>query len=310
MTKLTFLGTSAQIPTSKRNHSAILINHDKENILVDCGEGTQRQFRKLKLNPCRITRILITHIHGDHIFGLLGLLSTLNFSEYNKTLFIYGPKGVKRFLEDFLNVSRIKINFDLKIKEVFPKERISKGKNELSGKFFENDIFYLESEKMEHGINTNAYNFVIKDKLRIDKNKMNKLKISPGPLLKELKKGKDIVHEGKKIKSKDLTYLEKGKKISVVLDTLYNNKIEKFVTGADILICESSFGSDLNDLAKERLHLTSEQAGKIAKKAKVKKLFLTHISQRYEQNRKFLVDDAKKNFPNVKIVNDFDCFEI
>ncbi len=295
--KITFLGTSAQIPTARRNHSSILLNYGGENILVDCGEGTQRQFRLAKLNPCRISRILITHIHGDHVFGLPGLISTLNFSEYTKTLSIYGPRGIKKFLENFLEMKKVKRSFKIEIKEV-------------DGKFFETDDFYLESEKMEHGIQTNAYNFVIKDKLRIDKKKLSKLKIPSGPLLKSLKEGKGITHNGKKFKSKDLTYEEKGKKVSFVLDTRYNPRIKNFVKRADVFICESSFGSDLKDFAKEKLHMTAEQAGKVAKEAKVKKLFLTHISQRYELNQKILLSDARKNFKDVKIAEDFDSVEI
>lgn len=297
MTKVTFLGTSAQIPTVKRNHSAIFISHGKENILIDCGEGTQRQFKKARINMGKITKILITHIHGDHVFGLPGLLSTLNFQEYTKGLKIYGPKGIKRFLENFLNFEKVKRNFKIEIEEV-------------SERFFENDDFYLEAEKMEHGINTNAYNFVVKDKLRIDKKKMEKLGISPGPIMKDLKEGKDVLVNGKKVKSKDITYLEKGKKISVVLDTLNNSKIPGFVKDADLFICESSFGSDLKEMAREHKHMTAEEAGKIAKKAKVGKLLLTHISQRYETNKKFLIEDAKKNFEKVKIVNDFDSFSV
>jgi len=297
MVKITFLGTSAQIPTAKRNHTAILINHKEENILVDCGEGTQRQFRKLRMNPGKITRILITHIHGDHIFGLPGLISTLGFQEYNKTLKIYGPKGFKKFLEEFLNFEKMQKNFKMEIEEV-------------SGKFFENKDFYLEAKEMEHGIPTNAYNFIINDKLRINKTKMKELKIPPGPNLKLLKEGKKILFNNEVINPEDLTYLEKGKKISIVLDTLYNPKIEGFVKNADFFICESSFGSDLKESALEKFHLTSEQAGKIAKKARVKKLYLTHISQRYESNKKFLLEDAKKNFEDVLIVKDFDSFEI
>lgn len=295
--KLTFLGTSAQIPTAKRNHSGILLSYNEENILIDCGEGTQRQFRKARLNPCKITRILITHKHGDHIFGLPGLLSTLNFSEYKKTLYIYCPRGIKRFLENFLDLNYFKRNYKIEIKEVL-------------GKFFENENFYLEAESMKHGTPTNAYNFVIKDKLRIDKKKLAKSKLPAGPLLMKLGKGKDVVYENKKYKSKDLTYLEKGKKISIVLDTLYNEKIEKFVKGADVFVCESSFSSENNKEAKEHLHLTAEQAGKIAKRAKVGKLLLTHISQRYENNLKILLTDAKKNFKNVKIVEDLDVEEV
>src|SRR4030067_2460046 len=99
---ITFLGTSQSIPTEKRNHTAVLLKYKDENILVDCGEGTQRQFRKAHLNPCKVTRILITHGHGDHVLGLPGLLSTLSLSGYQKTLCIYGPKGTKEFVKEML----------------------------------------------------------------------------------------------------------------------------------------------------------------------------------------------------------------
>ncbi len=295
--KINFLGTSAQIPTANRNHSAILLNYKDENILFDCGEGTQRQFRKAKLNPCKITKILITHIHGDHILGLPGLLSTLNFSGYNKELHLYGPKGFKRILEDFLDLDHLKNGFKIKIEEV-------------SGKFYESKDFYLEAESMEHGIPTNAYNFVVKSKFRIDKSKLKKYKIKEGPLLKNIKQGKDIVCNGKKYKAKDLIYNEEGKKVSIVLDTLFNNKIKKFAENADLLICDSSFSSKNSEEAKEHLHLTAKQCGEIAKSAKVKKLILTHISQRYDNNLKELLDDAKSSFKNVVVAEDFSEFVI
>lgn len=295
--KVTFLGTSAQIPSAKRNHTAILITYKDENILVDCGEGTQMQFRKAQLNPCKLTTILITHIHGDHTFGLPGLLSTLNFSGYNKYLRIYCPKGAKKIIEEFIDIEHLKNGFKIKIEEV-------------SGKFYENEDFYLESESMQHGIPTNAYNFVIKSKSRIDKLKLKKYKIPEGPLLKNLKQGKDIVYEGKKYKAKELVYLEEGKKISFVLDTVLNNKIARFVKGADLLICDASFSSENSKEAKEHMHLTARQDGQIANSAKVKKLVLTHISQRYDNKLKELLDDAKKEFKNVVIAEDFSTFEI
>ena len=295
--KINFLGTSAQIPTAKRNHSAILLNYNDENILVDCGEGTQRQFRKAKLNPCKITRILITHIHGDHIFGLPGLLSTLNFSGYNKELYVYGPKGSKKIIEEFINIDYLKKSFKIKIEEV-------------SGKFYECEDFYIEAESMEHGIPTNAYNFVIKSKYRIDKAKLKKYKIREGPLLKDIKQGKDIVYNGKKYKAKDLTYNEEGKKISIVLDTLFISKIKKFAENANILICDSSFSSENSAEAKEHLHLTAKQCGEIAKGAGAGRLILTHISQRYENNLKELLNDAKNVFKNTVIAEDLSEFEI
>jgi len=128
--------------------------------------------------------------------------------------------------------------------------------------------------------------------------------------LKDLKQGKDIVYEGKKYKAKDLVYNEVGKKVSIVLDTLFNSKIKKFVENADILICDSSFSSENNADAKEHLHLTAKQDGEIAKGAKVGKLILTHISQRYENNLKGLLNDAKTVFKNTVIAEDFSEFEI
>ncbi len=297
--KIHFLGTSAQIPTPKRNHTSILLSYNNENILVDCGEGTQTQFRKAHLNPCKITKILITHIHGDHTFGLPGLLSTLSFSEYNKTLNIYGPKGFKEFMNKFFLLFNIEKKFKVVVEE------ISK-----PGIFFENKDFYLEAEMMEHGIPSNAYNFLIKDSLRINKTKIEKLKIKEIELLKKLKQGEDILFKGKKYKNKDLTYTQKGKKVSFILDTLYNEKIIPFVKSADFLICESSFSSKNNKEAEEHFHLTAEQGGIIAKKSKSKQLVLTHISQRYDNKLNELLNDVKKHFEFVKIAHDFSVFEI
>jgi len=295
--KITMLGTSGQIPTAKRNHTGLLLNYGKENILFDCGEGIQRQFRKAKLNPCKVNRILITHIHGDHVFGLPGLLSTFNFSEYNKTLFIYGPKGIRRFLEEFIGVLTIKRKFKIVVKEV-------------SGKFFEAPDFYLEAEKMEHGIPTNAYNFVKKGQIRIDKSKLKKLKIPAGPHLQKLKQGKNMRYKNKKYLAKNLTFRENDLKMSFVMDTLVNKKMVGFVKGADLFVCESSFGEELEAHAKKHMHMTSKQAAQVAKKAKVKKLILTHISQRYEKNLKIILNPAKKIFKNTSLVEDFDVLEI
>jgi len=295
--KVTFLGTAEQIPSASRNHTAVLLNYDGENILVDCGEGTQRQFRKAKLNPCKVTRILITHWHGDHVLGLPGLLSTLALSGYNKTLYIYGPKGTKQFIREMLKVFGFKKKYEIKTEDV-------------EGKFFETKDFYLEAEKMQHGIPCNAYNFVKKGLIRIDKKKMKKFKLVQGPHLAKLKQGKDISYKGKKYKAKNLTYTEGDKKISFVFDTLDNKKIVKFVKGADLFICESSFSDEIKDHAKEHLHLTAKQAAANAEKAKVKKLVLTHLSSRYEKAPKKILDEAQKEFKYTVIAKDLDNFKI
>lgn len=294
--KITFLGTGNAIPTKKRNHTAILLNYKNENILIDCGEGTQRQFKLAEISPSKLTKILITHWHGDHVLGLPGLFQTLAMSDYQKTLEIYGPKNTSYFLSLLQKI----YNFKIQIKE----------KEIHSGKFFENNDFYLETSPMSHGTPTLAFSFVIKDKLRLDRKKLQKLKLPNSPLLKQLQQGKDITINNKKIKSSQVSYLEKGRKITFILDTLPNENAVKIANASDLLICEGSFSKEDEAQAKEHSHLTTEQAATIAKKAKVKKLILTHISQRYEYNIKIIENEAKKVFKNVSLAKDFNVIEI
>lgn len=295
--KIILLGTSDAIPSAKRNHTSILLNCKEENILIDCGEGTQRQFKKAGLNIGKITKILITHWHGDHVLGLPGLLQSLALSEYKKTLHIYGPKGIKKSIKDMLNVFNFSRGYKIEIREV-------------CGKFFETDKFYIRAEKMTHLIPCNAYTFVQKGQIRIDKKKLKKEKIPSGPLLKQLKKGKNIIYNKKKYFAKNLTYQEDNKKISFVLDTSMNKKIIPFVKDSDLLICESTFSPELKDKAKEYEHLTSEKAAEIAKKSNSKKLILTHISQRYENNPNKILNEAKKIFKNSFLVQDLESFKV
>jgi ribonuclease Z len=297
--KLTFLGTGSAIPTARRNHPAVYLQYKNENILIDCGEGTQRQFRKAKLNPCKITKILITHWHGDHVLGLPGLFKTLMLSEYNSELDIYGPQGTKRKIEMYLDLfahkgSKIFIN----VHEV------------TQEKFFENDEFYLESSPMEHDVPCIAYSFVLKEKTRINKKKLEKLRIGNSPLIKDLSEGKKIEVDGKKVDGKKLIYTEPSKKISLVMDTKLNDNAIKISKGADLLVCESTYSKEDIDLAKERAHLISIEAGRIAKKAKVKRLILTHLSQRYEEIPKIILNEAKEVFKNVSVAEDLDVVEI
>lgn len=296
MTEIIFLGTSDAIPSKERNHTSILLSYKNENILIDCGEGTQRQLRIAEINPCKITKLLITHWHGDHVLGIPGLLQTLSFSGYNKTLFIYGPKGTKEFMNQMMKTFAFQKNFEIKVEEV-------------SGKFFETEDFYLEAEKMSHAIPCNAYNFVKKGLLKIDKKKLEKTGIS-GPIVKKLKEGKDVIFNGKKFLAKDLTYKEDEKKISFVFDTSFNERIVPFVKNSDLLICESTFGEELEEKAEEYKHLSVKKTAEIAKKSNSKKLILTHISQRYSKNPKKILTSAKKIFKNSVLANDFDKFEI
>mgnify|MGYP001589009506 FL=1 len=295
MIKITFLGTSDAIPSAERNHSSIWVNFGGENLLVDCGEGTQRQIRKAKLNPCRITRILITHWHTDHILGLPGLLKTLAMSGYNKTLFIYGPQGTKGLMGALLKLFAFKDEYPIKIQEV-------------SGKFLETKDFYLEAERMVHGVPCNAYSFVKKGQRRIDKEKLRKSGLLLGPMLQKLKEGKNVIYNGKKYLAKNLTYFEKGKKISFVFDTRVNDKIIPFVKDSDIFICEACSVDE--EVAARYKHMMAEQAALAAKKAGVKRLILSHISQRVERDLKGNITKAKKIFNNISVARDLDVVEV
>lgn len=291
--EIIFLGTSDSIPTPKRNHSAILFSLEGQNILVDCGEGTQRQLRIAKISPTKIDKILITHWHEDHVLGIIGLIKTLYMMNYSKTLKIYGPKGTKHNFSLLEKLMRY-INIKLEVYEVF------------NSKFIDEKNFCIEARSMSHGIPSNAYAIILKDKRRLNKSKLKKMKLPNSPLIKELQNGKDISFNGKKIRASSVSYVEKGKKVSVILDTLMNDNALILAKDSDLLISESSFSEKDKEKAKEYLHLTSIDAATIAKKAKVKRLILTHISQRYERNSEIIEKEAKKIFKNVSLAKDFD----
>ncbi|MFB6246423.1 MAG: ribonuclease Z [Candidatus Pacearchaeota archaeon] len=295
--KVHFLGTADSVPSESRNHPAFLLSYGGENVLVDCGEGTQRQFRKAKLNPCKVNRILITHWHADHVLGLPGFLQTLSMSGYSQELVIYGPEGSKKKFDHLMRLFG------------FPNE-ISVKYEEVSGKFFETDDYYFEAKEMEHGIPTNAYSFVVKDRSNIDKSKLEESGLKAGPHLQKLKEGKDVSVGGKKYRSKDLVYVEKGKKVSFVLDTKYNQKIKSLVKGSDLWISECTYGSELKDLAKDHLHLSADQVGKIAESSGVKTLALVHISQRYQKNLKKVLDEVKEYHSETYLPKDLDSFKV
>lgn len=293
--KVTFLGTGTSVPTKERNHTGILVSCKNENILVDCGEGIQRQFRLADISPTKITKILLTHWHGDHVLGLAGLMQTLLTNSYAKTLEIFGPKTTKQKIENLIRLFNIKL--PVKITEV--------ENNSVRLKDLE-----IQAMPMSHGIPTLAYAIEIKDTLRLNKAKIKKLNLPNSPLIARLKDGKDIVIDGRKISSKKLTYIEKGKKVCIVLDTAKNKNAVRLAKSSDLLICESSFISDEKEKAEDYSHLTAKDAAEIAKEAKVKKLILTHISQRYENVQEKILKEAKKVFKNTSIAKDFDVIEI
>src|SRR3989338_8351527 len=178
--QLTFLGTSSMVPTKERNQIAVFLSYGSEGILFDCGEVTQRQFKIAGISLTKITKILLSHWHGDHVLGLPGLIQTLSSMDYGGKLEIYGPSGTKKRMEKMFEAFVFDKRIDFVVKEL------------KDGIFFENNEFKLESYALEHGIETLGYRFVEKDKRKIDMEKVKKFNIPVGPLLGKLQEGKVI----------------------------------------------------------------------------------------------------------------------
>lgn len=295
--KIIFLGTGSMIPTLERNHPSTLISYNNENILIDCGEATQLQLKKVRISPAKITKILITHWHPDHILGLPGLIATLGASNYQKELEIYGPKNTKKFFNNLF-------------KAYIPSTKIKHKVIEIEKRrFFENDDFILEALPLKHSCPCLGYSFIEKDKRNINLNYLKKYNLKQHPILRELQKGKDITWKGKKIKANLATKIKKGKKITIITDTLEHKNIIELAKNSDILILESTHMDELKERTKEFMHLTSKQSALLAKKAKAKKLILTHFSQRYK-NIKLLEKEAKSIFKNTIAAKDLLIYEL
>jgi ribonuclease Z len=294
MIKINFLGTSGATPTKDRNHPCNLVRYENEQILVDCGENTQRQLKIADLPATKLTRILISHIHGDHIFGLPGLIQSLKLHQYSKTLEIYGPAGIKKLVNGILDVFTMKGNsFKIIVHEI-----------KKPGVFLDLKKLKMEASFLNHGVKCLAYSIKEKDRRKIDVKKVKKLNLPHGPLIGRLQKGKDITYKGKKVIAKNMTTLIPGKKITFIADTSYTESAVKIAKASDILVSESTYTNDHKDKAKEHNHLTAEEAAKIAKKSKSKKLILTHFSQRYKTTTP-LLNEARKTFPNTIAAKDF-----
>jgi len=289
--QITFLGTSCAKPTKERSHSAIFLSYGSEGILFDCGEGTQRQFAIAGIKPSKITKIMISHWHGDHVLGLPGLIQTMSLSEYEGKLKIYGPKETKERLKKMMDALIFENRIDIEV-------------HEIDGKFIDTKDFSIEAIELDHNIISLGFRFVEKDKRRINVPFIKKLGIPEGPLLGKLQEGETITWKGKKISPDDATKTEKGKIICYHPDSAPAKNSLKLAQDADILICESTYASDLEKKAHDYKHMTAKQAGLVASQSNAKKLFLTHFSPRYKDAHE-LEEDARDVFDNVIAAKDF-----
>ena len=290
--QITFLGTTCMIPTKERNHSSVFLSYKSEGMLFDCGEGTQRQLKIAGIKPTKVTKILISHWHGDHVLGVPGLMQTLGASEYNKTLEIYGPQGTKEHIKAMFEAFVFDRPFEIKVKEV------------LSGTFFQNKDFELSALPLKHGIPTLGYAFIEKDKRKIDVKAVKRIGIPEGPLLGRLQAGESIMFKGKKIGPAKTTITVKGRKIAFISDTVPCTNCYKIAQDADLLICEAAYSSALEEKARQYKHMTAKEAALVASRSNVKQIILTHFSARYKNTHE-LQEDAQSVFQNVQCAKDF-----
>lgn len=291
--EIIFLGTSSAVPTLERNHPSIALRAFAEVMLFDCGEGTQRQLIEAKISPMKITKIFISHFHGDHILGLGGLIQSLGFRGREKDLDIYGPKGLHKIINAISSFGYFQINYNLNIHEI------------QDGTVIETEDYVVECAKVEHNIPSYAYSIREKKKPLFLREKAEELGIPPGPLYGKLHNGEEVEFEGRIIKPEQvLGEAKKGKKISYSGDTRPCEAMIRLARDSDILIHESTYEAEDYQRAVDNAHSTSVEAAEIAKEAEVKELMLTHISTRYTSDEN-IKSEAQKVFKNTKVARDY-----
>jgi ribonuclease Z len=297
--KLTILGTASAFPTKERAHSAMLLDIGPESILFDAGESVQRQIAIAEARPFKIGKIFLTHWHGDHVLGLGGLLQSFGMLKRKIPIEIYGPKGTFERFQFLRKALELRIGFPIKIIEI-PLKTV---------KVVNTEKYEIWATKAKHDIGCLAFSFIEKPKRRIDIKYLRKFGLTNNPVIGKLADGKDITWKGKKISASKATYMQPGKKLVYIIDSAYTDELVKFSKDADLLVCESTFTSDLKAEAKEFGHMTSTDAAMLAKKAKVKQLVITHFSQRYKDSND-LLKEARKIFKNTIAAKDFMTFEL
>lgn len=298
--KLTILGCYAATPRTITNPTSQVLEIRDRMFLIDCGEGTQVQLRKNKIKFSKINHIFISHLHGDHVYGLVGLVSTYMLLNRINDLHIYGPKGIKEIITLQLKLSNSWTNYNLYFHELESTE---------SETVFEDEKVIVKTIPLKHRIYTNGYLFLGKfseRKLNIDAVQQYEI---DQVYYKKIKYGGDItLEDGRVIPNAELTFdPDVPKSYAFCSDTIYNEDILPLIENVDVLYHESTFLESEAALAEKTMHSTAKEAARIALKANAKNLVLGHYSTRYESIQKFK-DEAETVFPNVFLGDDGESF--
>ncbi|CAM3894830.1 ribonuclease Z [Geobacillus sp. FSL K6-0789] len=303
--ELLFLGTGAGVPAKERNVSSValqLLGERGATWLFDCGEATQHQILHTAIRPRRIEHIFITHLHGDHLFGLPGLLGSRSFQSGETPLTVFGPKGIRAFVETALAVSGTKLRYELNIAEID------------EGVIFDDERFSVIAKRLDHGMPSYGFRVVEKDlpgPLLVER--LQALGVRPGPIYQEIKQGKTVVlDDGTVIDGREFVGPpQKGRIVAVLGDTRFCEAAIELARDADVVVHEATFAAAEQRLAHDYFHSTTTDAAEVARRAGAKRLILTHISSRYQGEAALqLVAEARSVFPNTELAVDFASFSI
>jgi len=291
------LGTSAGVPSKFRGMPALAIFYLDEVLLFDCGEGTQVQLMNANVSFMRINKIFITHFHGDHIYGLPGLLSTMAFNQREDPIYIYGPRGLDKVLKAIWGLGYFPRSFPIHYREL-DEEEVDFGH------------YTIASRAVAHTVPGLAYSFSEKPYRRFDEDRAGALGVPKSKIRKDLTEGKSVIVKGKRI-TPDMVLGEliSGRKVVYSGDTRPSEAVTELAKNCDLLVHDSTFASDMREECYQYGHSTARDAAVIAKKAGAKKLVLTHISSRYGKAIE-LETEAKDVFGNAEVGRDFSSYPI
>lgn len=305
--ELIFLGTSAGVPTRTRNMTSIALDlqqPDRAGIwLFDCGEGTQHQFLKTTFNPGKVDKIFITHLHGDHLFGLPGLLCSRSM-QGNSTLplTLYGPKGLREFVEMALRLSGSWTDYPMTIHEI------------TAGELFDDGQFSVTAWPLNHPVECYGYRIVEQDKPgALNAAALREQGVQPGPLFQRLKRGESVqLEDGRIINGSEfLGPPQRGKTLAIFGDTAPCPAALELARGADLMVHETTLEDAMAEKANARGHSTSRQAARLAKEAGVGRLVVTHVSSRYNaEGCQQLLNECREEFPDTDMAEDFSIISL
>ncbi len=295
--RIVFLGTSAAVPTLNRGLPAVLLISGNEQFMFDCGEGVQRQMIRAKAGLHKAMKIFITHMHGDHVLGLPGLLQTMALMDRQKPVEVYAPAGIACFLQCMQETLQFQLTFDVKVFEVTN-----------SGVIFDEDRYQVEASRSNHAVESFAYALVEKQRPgRFYPEKAKSLGVPEGTAWGKLQRGSKYVNPrtGKTVRPEDVSGPpRRGRKIVYTGDTRPFDGFAAFAADADVVIHEATFEDGLAERAVADGHSTPSEAAAQAKVANAASLVLTHISARYAETT-LLLEQARKIFPNTLVAEDF-----